>query len=56
MLRPMSGVPENFTPSSPALAALLERGFVEQGSDLAAIDRAFAEGMVTFYTGYDPTA
>jgi len=56
MLRRMSGDLNNFTPQSPALAALIERGFVEQGSDFEAIDRAFAEGMVTFYTGYDPTA
>ncbi|MCA9711096.1 MAG: tyrosine--tRNA ligase [Myxococcales bacterium] len=43
-------------PRSEALAALVERGFVEQVSDAAAIDQALAEGMVTFYIGFDPTA
>ena len=43
-------------PRSKALAALVERGFVEQASDAAAIDQALAEGMVTFYIGFDPTA
>lgn len=43
-------------PRSEALAALVERGFVEQMSDVAAIDQALAEGMVTFYIGFDPTA
>ena len=41
---------------SSALQSLQERGFVEQLSDAEAIDRAFAEGVVTFYIGYDPTA
>ncbi|MCX4245484.1 tyrosine--tRNA ligase [Paraliomyxa miuraensis] len=43
-------------PRSTALAALLQRGFVEQVSDATAIDQALAEGMVTFYIGFDPTA
>ena len=43
-------------PRSKALETLVERGFVEQVSDAAAIDQALAEGMVTFYIGYDPTA
>lgn len=43
-------------PRSKALKALVERGFVEQVSDVAAIDQALAEGPVTFYIGYDPTA
>lgn len=42
--------------SSPALRVLLERGFFEAASDLAAIDAAMSAGMVTFYNGYDPTA
>jgi tyrosyl-tRNA synthetase len=41
---------------SAALAALVERGFVEQVSDAAAVDAAFERGIVTFYVGYDPTA
>ncbi len=41
---------------SPALKVLIERGFYEAASDLAAIDAAMGRGMVTFYNGYDPTA
>jgi len=41
---------------SPALRVLVERGFFEAASDLAAIDAAMTAGMVTFYNGYDPTA
>ncbi|KIG16577.1 Tyrosyl-tRNA synthetase [Enhygromyxa salina] len=43
-------------PQSPALRVLIERGFFEAASDLAAIDAAMQAGMVTFYNGYDPTA
>ncbi|MCA9681866.1 MAG: tyrosine--tRNA ligase, partial [Myxococcales bacterium] len=42
--------------SSPALQLLVERGFFEAASDLAAVDEAMQAGMVTYYTGYDPTA
>src|SRR5688572_9418624 len=41
---------------SPALAALVARGFVEQVSDAPGIDAALAGSMVTFYIGFDPTA
>ncbi len=41
---------------SSALRALQERGFVDQLSDAEAIDRAFDDGVVTFYIGFDPTA
>ncbi len=44
------------TPKSPALATLVARGYFEQASDVEAIDRALASGMVTFYIGFDPTA
>ncbi len=47
---------DEFEPSSPELRDLAERGFFEAASDLEALDRAFRAGMVTFYTGYDPTA
>jgi tyrosyl-tRNA synthetase len=43
-------------PRSAALAALVERGFVEQVSDAAAIDQALGGGSVAFYIGFDPTA
>lgn len=51
----MSAEP-TFTPRSSALAALAERGFIEQMSDAEALDRQLAERSVTFYIGYDPTA
>jgi tyrosyl-tRNA synthetase len=41
---------------SSALQTLQARGFLDQQSDAEAIDRAFSQGMVTFYVGYDPTA
>jgi len=41
---------------SPALRALVERGFFDAASDLEAIDDALASGSVTFYAGFDPTA
>jgi tyrosyl-tRNA synthetase len=41
---------------SPALEVLLERGFYESASDLAALDASMQRGMVSFYNGYDPTA
>ena len=47
---------EQLEVSSPALRVLIERGFFEAASDLAAIDAAMSAGMVTFYNGYDPTA
>lgn len=45
-----------YEPRSAALRELALRGFVEQCSDVAAIDEALAAGPVTFYIGYDPTA
>lgn len=52
----MATPPTSFKPKSQALTALLARGFVEQTSDIEAIDEALAAGPVTFYIGYDPTA
>jgi tyrosyl-tRNA synthetase len=43
-------------PRSAALQALVERGFIEQASDAAAIDQALHAGPVAFYIGFDPTA
>lgn len=51
----MSAEP-TFTPRSSALAALAERGFIEQTSDAAALDQQLAARSLTFYIGYDPTA
>lgn len=52
----MASSSTDFKPQSPALQALVARGFLEQASDLQAIDRALLAGPVTFYLGYDPTA
>ena len=43
-------------PRSPAMKALLERGYVNQATDLAGIDAAFATGIVPAYIGFDATA
>jgi tyrosyl-tRNA synthetase len=36
--------------------ALVERGFVKQCTDAAALEAKLAEGPVTYYCGFDPTA
>ncbi|HEY1096025.1 MAG TPA: tyrosine--tRNA ligase [Alphaproteobacteria bacterium] len=41
---------------SETLKILSERGFVNQCTDLEALDAALASGPVTAYCGYDPTA
>lgn len=46
----------SFQAKSPALRALLERGYVEQCSDLRSVDDALLAGPVTMYIGFDPTA
>lgn len=52
----MPSQPPVYQARSPALKALLERGYFEQASDIEAIDAAFERGPVTFYIGFDPTA
>ena len=39
-----------------ALDILKERGFIAQVTFEDELYKAFDEGMVTFYTGFDPTA
>lgn len=41
---------------SNALAVLRARGFVHDVTDEPALEAAFADGPVTFYVGFDPTA
>jgi tyrosyl-tRNA synthetase len=44
------------TPDPEALRVLRERGFIQQLTDEEAIRKALADGRVTFYAGFDPTA
>jgi tyrosyl-tRNA synthetase len=44
------------TPSSPFLAAALERGFVHQCTDVEALDERLCAGRVVAYDGFDCTA
>lgn len=46
----------NPTFKSETLQILSDRGFVNQCTDLEALDNALANGSVTAYCGYDPTA
>ncbi|HYD46401.1 MAG TPA: tyrosine--tRNA ligase [Phenylobacterium sp.] len=45
-----------FKPRSDLVRVLLERGHVYQASDLAGLDRAASEGVITAYIGFDATA
>ena len=49
------GIDQSFKAKSPALATLIERGYLEQASDLAAIDELLSSGTTSFYVGFDPT-
>jgi tyrosyl-tRNA synthetase len=44
------------TPDPEALRVLRERGFIQQVSEEDELKKALAEGRVTFYSGFDPTA
>jgi len=43
-------------PRSATTRTLVERGYVNQVTDLAGVDRAFAAGIVPVYAGFDATA
>ncbi|MBD9506778.1 tyrosine--tRNA ligase [Ensifer sp. ENS10] len=45
-----------FEPRSTITGTLLERGYVNQVTDLEGVDRAFAAGIVPVYAGFDATA
>ena len=47
---------DHFQPRSLVMKTLVERGYLNQATDLAAIDAAFAEGIVPAYVGFDATA
>ncbi|MEI3851921.1 MULTISPECIES: tyrosine--tRNA ligase [Ensifer] len=45
-----------FQPRSTITRTLVERGYVNQVTDLEGVDRAFAAGIVPVYAGFDATA
>ncbi|WP_429815829.1 tyrosine--tRNA ligase [Ensifer sp. B1-9] len=45
-----------FAPRSAITRTLVERGYVNQMTDLEGVDRAFATGIVPVYAGFDATA
>ncbi|MCK3780747.1 tyrosine--tRNA ligase [Ensifer sesbaniae] len=45
-----------FEPRSAITRTLVERGYVNQVTDLEGVDRAFAAGIVPVYAGFDATA
>jgi tyrosyl-tRNA synthetase len=49
------GIDTSYKAKSPALATLLERGYLEAASDLEAIDDLLSSGTTSFYVGFDPT-
>lgn len=48
--------PQQFQPRSPALQALLARGFINQCTSFEGLDQALLEGAVPVYIGFDATA
>jgi tyrosyl-tRNA synthetase len=47
---------QDFRPKSDFVRVMQERGYIHQCSDLEALDRQAAEGVITAYVGYDATA
>lgn len=47
---------DGFEPRSAITRTLVERGYVNQVTDLAGVDGAFAAGIVPVYAGFDATA
>jgi tyrosyl-tRNA synthetase len=45
-----------FTPKSDFVRVLQARGYIHQATDLEALDRAAAEGVISAYIGFDATA
>ena len=45
-----------YQPKSDILVTLAERGYIQDATDLAALDKAFLAGVVPAYIGYDATA
>ena len=56
MAEPREALSAMPTVKSAALQELADRGFIEQLSDGPAIDAALADGITTYYVGFDPTA
>ncbi|SCW88886.1 tyrosyl-tRNA synthetase [Rhizobium mongolense subsp. loessense] len=49
-------VADHFEPRSAVMKTLVERGYVNQATDLPGIDAAFEAGIVPAYVGFDATA
>ncbi|MBY3027446.1 tyrosine--tRNA ligase [Rhizobium leguminosarum] len=47
---------DHFEPRSSVMKTLVERGYINQATDLAGIDAAFDAGIVPVYAGFDATA
>ncbi|MHC2302783.1 hypothetical protein ACVJBD_007049 [Rhizobium mongolense] len=47
---------DHFEPRSVVMKTLVERGYVNQATDLPGIDAAFEAGIVPAYVGFDATA
>ena len=47
---------DHFQPRSTVMKTMVERGYVNQATDLAGIDAAFEAGVVPAYVGFDATA
>ena len=45
-----------YQPKSDILVTLAERGYIQDATDLEALDKAFRAGVVPAYIGYDATA
>lgn len=47
---------DHFEPRSAVMTTLVERGYINQATDLAGIDATFEAGIVPAYVGFDATA
>ncbi|MFK0272919.1 tyrosine--tRNA ligase [Ensifer sp. NPDC090286] len=55
-MTPSDNPADAFQPRSTVARTLVARGYVNQVTDLAGVDRAFAAGVVPVYAGFDATA
>ncbi|MBD9647295.1 tyrosine--tRNA ligase [Ensifer sp. ENS09] len=55
-MTPFDSPAGSFQPRSTITRTLVERGYINQVTDLPGVDRAFAGGIVPIYAGFDATA